>query len=263
MIWIGFVCMVTQIASDPSPVATPSAIPTIWLAGDSTVKVGTAGQVGWGDRLASHFDQTQVRIVNRARGGRSSRTFRTEGLWQQLLDDARPGDVVLIQFGHNDGGPLSGDNRERGSIPGIGDETQDVQLVLQDNKPETVRTFGHYLRSMIREARDRGLTPIICTPIPRCPRPGTTIDASAEPTGYRLWAMQIAEQERVACIDLHGRILAHYATLPPEQIKTRYFCDADYTHTSDAGAAFNASQVAAGLREMDVPAVRKALKPAE
>src|SRR5687768_15359717 len=74
----------TTPATRPAPVIDPR-LPTLFIAGDSTVKNGTKGQVGWGDPIASHFDRTKINVVNRARGGRSSRTFLTEGLWDGLL----------------------------------------------------------------------------------------------------------------------------------------------------------------------------------
>src|SRR5690349_3876871 len=72
--------------------ANPS-LPTLWLVGDSTVRNGSGnggnGQWGWGDRVAKFFDTSKINVVNRARGGRSSRSFITEGLWDQVLADAK------------------------------------------------------------------------------------------------------------------------------------------------------------------------------
>src|SRR5262245_59621238 len=101
---------------------TPNALPTLFLIGDSTVNTPTKGQQGWGTPLPAFFVQSKITVVNRARGGRSSRTFYTEGLWEQVRDSLKPGDFVLMQFGHNDGGPL-GDGRARASLKGNGDET--------------------------------------------------------------------------------------------------------------------------------------------
>jgi rhamnogalacturonan acetylesterase len=89
--------------------------PSLFLIGDSTVKVGTMGQVGWGERIADYFDPAKIAVVNAARGGRSSRTFQTEGLWYRVLSDIRPGDFVIMQFGHNDSSALFDTNRPRGS----------------------------------------------------------------------------------------------------------------------------------------------------
>src|SRR4030095_651994 len=79
---------------------------TLFIIGDSTVKNSTGDLQGWGDPIADYFDQAKLRVVNRARGGRSSRTFQTEGLWDQVLKEMKPGDFVLMQFGHNDGAPI-------------------------------------------------------------------------------------------------------------------------------------------------------------
>src|SRR5690242_9526024 len=113
------------------------AQPTLYIIGDSTVKNGTAGQVGWGDPIAALFT---IKVENRARGGRSSRTYLTEGLWQKVIDALQPGDFVLMQFGHNDGGSLT-EGRGRASLKGNGEETQDI-TDPRTQKPETVHTYG-------------------------------------------------------------------------------------------------------------------------
>ena len=107
----------------PLPAMDPTR-PTVFIVGDSTVKVGTAGQMGWGEAVGELFDRSRINVVNYARGGRSSRTFITEGLWNRVLSAIKPGDFVLVQFGHNDGGELFETTRPRGSLPGIGDETR-------------------------------------------------------------------------------------------------------------------------------------------
>src|SRR5471032_2005695 len=93
-----------------APVVAPldPKLPTIFVAGDSTAAVGAGeAQQGWAVPFADYFDSTKVNVANRARGGRSSRTFITEGTWDKLLADVKTGDFVLIQFGHNDGGALN------------------------------------------------------------------------------------------------------------------------------------------------------------
>src|SRR5438270_838687 len=97
--------------------------PKVFVIGDSTASNNGNGLVGWGDPFRSYFDQTKINVINRARAGRSSRTFQTEGLWDKVLSDIKPGDFVLIQFGHNDAGPLDS-GRARGSLPGLLEEMQ-------------------------------------------------------------------------------------------------------------------------------------------
>ncbi len=82
--------------------SAPAQLPTVWVVGDSTAN--NANHRGWGDPFASYFDQEKANTLNRARAGRSSRTFITEGLWEKVLQRTlKPGDYVLLQMGHNDG----------------------------------------------------------------------------------------------------------------------------------------------------------------
>src|SRR5215471_12520134 len=59
--------------------------PTLFLVGDSTVRNGTRGLVGWGERIGTLFDSDRIKVENRAIGGRSSRTFISEGRWDKVL----------------------------------------------------------------------------------------------------------------------------------------------------------------------------------
>ncbi len=124
-----------DLATNPPPPAAVinPALPSIFIAGDSTAARGAGtSQQGWAVPFATYFDPTKVNIVNRARGGRSSRTFITEGLWDQLLANVKRGDIVLIQFGHNDAGAINDDRRARGSLPGLGGETQEIDNLITE-----------------------------------------------------------------------------------------------------------------------------------
>lgn len=82
---------------------SPSGI-TVHLAGDSTMAIQRESQrplTGWGEPLPSMLCDN-VNLLNHAKNGRSSKSFIDEGLWDDLLSQVRPNDVVLIQFGHND-----------------------------------------------------------------------------------------------------------------------------------------------------------------
>src|ERR1051326_1333018 len=142
--------------------AQTSSPPTLHLIGDSTVNTPTKGQQGWGAPLPSFFDQSKIGVVNRARGGRSSRTYLTEGLWDAVAAELKPGDFVLMQFGHNDGGSLT-DGRARASLKGNGEETQEVEIPATGKK-ETVHSYGWYLRKYIGDTRAKGATPIVLSP---------------------------------------------------------------------------------------------------
>ncbi len=83
-------------------------LPSLFLVGDSTVRnghgMGSDGLWGWGAPIADLFDATKINVVNRAIGGLSSHTYISAGHWDSTLEMVKPGDFVLIQFGHNDGG---------------------------------------------------------------------------------------------------------------------------------------------------------------
>ncbi|MFO1512709.1 MAG: lysophospholipase, partial [Verrucomicrobiota bacterium] len=115
------------LAGASSGAATTTLVPTLFLSGDSTVRNGSGkgadSMWGWGSLIGNYFDPEKIRVENRAIGGRSSRTFLTEGRWDEVMKQLQPGDFVMMQFGHNDGGGLTG-NRGRGSLKGNGDETQ-------------------------------------------------------------------------------------------------------------------------------------------
>ncbi|HSB27418.1 MAG TPA: alpha/beta hydrolase fold domain-containing protein, partial [Pyrinomonadaceae bacterium] len=216
---------------------------TLFIIGDSTVKNSTEGLQGWGDLVADYFNQSKLRVVNRARGGRSSRTFQTEGLWDQILKELRPGDFVLMQFGHNDGAPLD-DSKARGSIPGVGSEVQSVELPAT-NATEVVHTFGWYMRKYVADAKARGAVPIILSPVPR----NIWIDGKLEraaPT-YGGWAAEVARSEKTFFIDLNEIVAARYESLGQEKVRRDYF-RVDHTHTSPLGARLNAESVVQGLR---------------
>ncbi|MCW1884936.1 GDSL-type esterase/lipase family protein [Luteolibacter flavescens] len=223
------------------------AKPTLYIIGDSTVRNHTAGQKGWGDPLVAHFDPAGIEVVNRAIGGRSSRTFLTEGRWDAVMANLRAGDFVLMQFGHNDGGPIN-DDRCRASLKGTGDETEDI-IRKTDGKPETVRSYGWYLRKYIADTKEKGATPIVLSPIPRNIWKGGSITRDTD--GYSLWARQSAEKEGATFIDFHSLLADRYQPLGKERT-TAIFAPGDHTHPAPAGAELNASVLANALLKTDL-----------
>lgn len=225
------------------PEPRDSTLPTLLLIGDSTVRNGrgdgAGGQWGWGEPLATHFDSTKVNVVNRAIGGLSSRTFLTQGHWERALTLLKRGDVLLLQFGHNDSAPLNDDKRARGTIRGVGEETETIDNILTKQR-ETVGTYGSYLRRYIRDAKAASVTPIVCTLVPRKTWKDGKIVRSSD--SYAAWARQVAQQENVACIDLNELVAARYDELGETAVNA-FFAD-EHTHTSRAGAELNASIVA-------------------
>ncbi|MBX3739249.1 MAG: rhamnogalacturonan acetylesterase [Candidatus Didemnitutus sp.] len=251
--------LVLASAQTPPPAGLPDAppenpgkidpaLPTIFVAGDSTAARAKAPQQGWAVEFAKYLDLSKVNVSNRALGGRSSRTFITQGWWAKLLADVKPGDWVLIQFGHNDSSPVNEDAatprekmRSRGSLPGLGEETQDIVNVLT-GKPETVRTFGSYLREMIRDVRAKGATPILLSRTIRCQWPDGKIERGAP---HRDWTRELAQAEGVWFVDVSRLVADAFQKLGEEKVKT--FFPADHTHTNVTGADAVAQQVVAGL----------------
>lgn len=219
--------------------------PVLFIIGDSTVKNGSAQQWGWGSFLADHFDSTQIKIENHAIGGRSSRTFITEGRWERILAVLKPGDYVLIQFGHNDGGALDDTSRARGSIKGIGDESKEIYNPIRKQQ-EVVYTYGAYLRKYVADAKAKGAIPIICSPVPRDNwKEGKVNRANND---YGKWAKEVAAATGSFFIDLNNNIANKYDAMGAEKVKPLFI--GDHTHTSKEGAQLNAATVAESLKQI-------------
>jgi rhamnogalacturonyl hydrolase YesR/lysophospholipase L1-like esterase len=224
-------------------------VPTVWLVGDSTVRNGRGdgahNQMGWGDELAPYFDTNKVNIVNLAIGGRSSRTYITEGHWGQALQMIKPGDVVLIQFGHNDSGPLDDTARARGSLPGTGNEVKVIYNPIQ-KRQETVHTFGWYLTQYVKDVRSKGATPVLCSLIPRKIWDNGKIVRGA--STYGGWTRDVAISEHADFIDLNRITAQKYDAMGPAAVEP-LFGD-PHTHTTVAGAIINAESVVTGLKDL-------------
>jgi lysophospholipase L1-like esterase len=223
-------------------------LPMLFIVGDSTVHNPQKTERGWGDVIGKNFDANKIRVENHALGGRSSRTFITQGWWQKVLDAAKPGDFVLLQMGHNDGGPLDDTNRARGTIRGLGDDSKDIfNPITKQN--ETVHTYGWYLRKYISDAHAKGMTIIICSPVPHVPKE-TVKAGDVEKSDYVKFSEAVAGAEKVPFIHLNKITMSHYDGMTPKEVKEKYFTPADGTHSSFAGAELNAQSVIEGLKEL-------------
>lgn len=221
-------------------------IPKLVLVGDSTVNNSSGDFRGWGNVIGEFFDPARIEVINKARGGRSSRTFITEGLWDQIKPTLGKGDIVLIQFGHNDGGPIDKD-RARGSLQGIGDETQEATIEATQKK-EIVRTFGSYLRTYVTDAKAKGAIVILASPVPRNRWKDNKVERAAE--NYGGWSKAIAKETSVYFLDLNEITARKYENDGPAKVASDYFTKIDNTHTSLAGARVNAESVVEGLRKI-------------
>lgn len=225
--------------------ALNAELPTLFVASDSTAaKSYIPGQMGWAEQLPQYFDPAKITIVNLARGGRSSRTFLTEGWWAQLLAHASTDDIVLIQFAHNDAGAIDAFNA-RGSIPGLGEETR-VVLNAVTGRYEVVHTFGWYVRQMIAQAKEHGLQPVLVSPTVR--KSWNDGRIARDPDGYAAWLEALAQEAGVPFVDLSRAAADALEDLGEEHVQKLY---QGKTHLSEAGAALHAEIVVQGLLEAD------------
>ena len=207
-------------------------VPRIVLVGDSTV----ASQTGWGDGLLKLL-KPGVEGINMGRGGRSSKSYRSEGWWEKALA-AKP-DWVLIQFGHND-------------QPGKGPE--------RETDPAT--TFRENLKRYVAETREAGAKPVIVTSLTRrnFNARGKIEPAQLEPltdgegvkspdflTGYVEAARAVAAEEKVPLIDLNALSIAQLNELGPEAAKA--YDGGDKTHLSATGTTETAKLVPAEIHK--------------
>jgi len=238
------------------PVPANPSLPSLFLVGDSTVRNGRGdganNQMGWGEPFVAYFDTAKINVVNRAIGGRSSRTYITEGHWAETLALIKPGDVVLFQFGHNDSGPLDDVARARGSIKGVGDESQEIENPIL-KKHEMVHTFGWYMTQYVEDTKAKGAIPIICSLVPRKIWKDGKVVRGAD--SYGGWAREVAEKQHAGFIDLNEISARKYDALGEAAVEP-LFGD-PHTHTTLAGAVINAESVVSGLKALSKDPVAK------
>ncbi|MFF9171563.1 MULTISPECIES: rhamnogalacturonan acetylesterase [unclassified Streptomyces] len=221
------------VAAAPSP----KAFRTLYIAGDSTAAQkysDAAPETGWGMALP-FFLHKDLRVANHAMNGRSSKSFLDEGRLDAVLSVIRPGDLLLIQFAHND---------EKATDP------------TRYTEPWT--TYQECLTRYVDGARQRGARPVLATPVER-----RRFDAAgdAQPThgDYPAAMRALAEQEGIALLDVQTLSLALWQRLGVEQTKT-YFnwtaTEQDNTHFNPPGAIAVARLVARELLRTRVLAPR-------
>ncbi len=203
-------------------IAAPGALCAphrVFIAGDSTAaEYGPerAPQAGWGQALQSYLDPATWEVRNHAKGGRSTRSFIEEKRLDAIAAELRRGDVLLIQFGHNDA------KRE--------DPTRYT---------EPATAYPQYLLRYVQLARDKGATPVLVTPVARLLYDfGSLLDTHAL---YTQAMKQLAQREQVALIDLNDSSTRWIRALGEQGAKPYFLFvpgqnKADGTHFSMAGA---------------------------
>jgi lysophospholipase L1-like esterase len=198
-------------------------IPTVFLAGDSTVTdQPREPTTSWGQMLTAFFNPG-VAITNHAESGETLKSFITGLRLDKILSQMKKGDYLFIQFGHND---------------------------QKENWPQTYvepfTTHKAYLKVLIAEARRRGAFPVLVTPMQRRNFDGLKIRNTLGdfPESVR----QTAKEENVPLIDLTKMSIDFYEALGPERAKLAFSGGTDATHHSAYGAHELAKCIVEGIR---------------
>ena len=242
----------------PFPPPRPD-LPTLFLCGDSTMDSRPnpkeplinhlPARIGWGGSVIPYFDVSRINVENHAKAGTSTRTFMIEGYWQAILPRLKPGDFVILEFGHNDTSPLDGP-LSRGTLKSIGDQTR--QVVNKSGQNEVVHTYGWYLRRFISDTKSKGAVPIILSPVPRnyWKNPTTFNNVMLD---YAQMAKEVASAAQVEYIDMNQALTAQYSPMDQSAVTQAFFTSLDKTHTSPPGAKNIAKVFVEELRKADCP----------
>ena len=186
----------TQSVSAAENSDSESRVPTLYVIGDSTSAPYPPERYplhGWAQVLQEYFDPARLLVDDRAKGGRSSKSFYDEGSWAPIREALKPGDWVFIQFAHND---QKKDDPNRFTDPAT--------------------TFPEHLRRYVEETRAAGARPVLLTPINRnrWASPRVMEDThGAYPDATR----RVAKEMGVPLIDLHTMTRKRFTRLGPEK----------------------------------------------
>ena len=246
--------------------------PVVFITGDSTVKntdKDPDGMWGWGAVANTIFDEAKIDIVNAAMAGRSCRSYLNEGRWERVYNSLKPGDFVLIQFGHNDISPID-KPKYRGAIATTKDTChvyrmqaakedlskqnvidQKLKANTQVGSYEVVYSFGWYLKKFIQDVREKGATPILVSLTPRNEWPNGKIERRNDT--YGKWYREVAAETGCEFVDLHNITADFLDKKCGKKEKAMKYFNHDHTHTSLLGAKTNAQSIAKGLRDNKSP----------
>lgn len=225
------------------PKRSATEVPTVYIAGDSTVQTYDEywkPEAGWG-QMISRFFSSDVSFKNHAIGGRSTKSFINEGRLDTILQEIKPDDYFLVQFGHNDATI---------SIP---------------ERYASVPDYKNYLKTYINGARQRGATPILVTPVGRRDFNAQTGKFNVSFPEYVQGMKEVAEELDVALVDLSTLSVAYYDSIGPEGTLSVFLHtepgiyqafpngSQDNTHFQEYGAIQLARLVSGGIKELNLP----------
>lgn len=220
---------------------TSKPVITVYLIGDSTMsikEVKAYPETGWGMPF-SWFFNNEVKVEDLAKNGRSSKSFLEENRWQPILDAIKPGDYVMIQFGHND------------EVPTKKTYTTENDYVM-------------YLKKYVNDTREKGANPILITPVARrsFDDNGKVIDTHKV---YAQLVRNVAKELNVPLIDLSqksmnllqelgaDKSILIYNHLKPSENPNYPEGKEDDTHFNELGARKMAQLVLDGIRDLHLP----------
>ncbi|QXT37570.1 rhamnogalacturonan acetylesterase [Sphingomonas sanguinis] len=203
----------------------PVEVPTLFLLGDSTVTDQPAEPAAsWGQMLPV-FQAPTIAVANHAESGETLKSFLTELRLDKVLASAKPGDIAMIQFGHND---------QKAQWP--------------QTYAEAATTYRAYLRTYIAELRRRGVTPILVT---SPERRQWTADGHIRPTlgDYPAAVRAVGAEEHVPVIDLNADSIRFYEALGQARAPLAFNDGGrDATHHDNYGAWVMARDIAERMR---------------
>jgi len=223
----------------------------IFIAGDSTASIKDIKaypETGWGMPFVYFWDST-VNVVNKAKNGRSTKSFKNEGLWMKILDESSEGDYVFIQFGHND------------EVPTKSNAT---------TEPE----FKNNLKQYIAESRSKKAIPVLLTSMAR-----RSFDSIGKIKGthdvYAQITRDVAKEENVVLFDMDKKTQALYQQFGVENSRLLFlqlkpgehpnYPDGkeDNTHFSEMGARLVAQLVLKEIKQQLPELAARIISPAK
>ncbi|MDL4842303.1 rhamnogalacturonan acetylesterase [Aquibacillus rhizosphaerae] len=203
-----------------------------YLASDSTVQTyqkSEAPQAGWGQFIANYLDDT-IEVCNHAIGGRSTKTFISEGHLQKILDEIGEGDYLFVQMGHNDS-----------------------TKIRPERYTDPYDDYKKYLKQYIEGARKNRAIPILITPVGRLHY--VNGEFLRDFGDYCNAMKEVAEEESVLLIDLMKSSIDYYSSIGYKQASNLFMISIngeDCTHFTEQGANEIAKLVSIEIKNLQI-----------